>query len=332
MKSRWKTYLLYASLIILGVSLLFILTETVRAKNTGFETKTLWDWMELLIIPFVLAVGAFVLNRSERAIERENAEKRAELERELAKDHQQEEALQVYLDRMTELLLNENLRTTKKIEVRNVARIRTLTILGWLDPDRKMQVLRFLYEANLIKRSKTIVNLSDANFINAYLQDIILHNAELSHANFYCADLTNSDLSGANLSNANLAKVELPNARLSNACLDGASLAEAEVTGAFLEGVTLKGASCCKTYFCNSDLSNADLSNATMTDADLSGANLIGANLAGAYFAGANFTDAKVSPEQLAKADSLKGAILPDGTIHSKVDDDYTLGKLISRR
>ena len=64
MKPTWKKYLLYASLIIVGGGLILLLVETIRAKNTGFETKTLWDWMELLVIPFVLAGGAFYLNRS----------------------------------------------------------------------------------------------------------------------------------------------------------------------------------------------------------------------------------------------------------------------------
>lgn len=107
MKSTWKTYLLYASLVIVGGCLVFILVETVRAKNTGFETKTLWDWMELLIIPLVLAIGAFFLNRSERATERETTNKRAELEREIAKDRQQEAALQAYLDRMSDCCLRK---------------------------------------------------------------------------------------------------------------------------------------------------------------------------------------------------------------------------------
>jgi len=103
MKPRWKTCLLYPSLIIVGGGLIYILVETVKAKNTGFETKALWDWMELLIIPLVLAIGAFFLNQSER-----------ETERETAKDRQQEAALQAYIDNMSELLLKEKLRTTKK--------------------------------------------------------------------------------------------------------------------------------------------------------------------------------------------------------------------------
>ena len=66
MRFIWKEYLLYATVFIVGVILLFILEETIRFGNTGFETKTLWDWMELLVIPLVLALGAFVLNRSEK--------------------------------------------------------------------------------------------------------------------------------------------------------------------------------------------------------------------------------------------------------------------------
>src|SRR5215211_3895647 len=99
-KQRWKRLLGSMSVFIIGLGLLFILVETVKVNNTGFETKTLWEWMELLIIPLVLGIGAFYLNRSERAVERE-----------IAEDRQRETALQAYFDRMAELLLKENLRT-----------------------------------------------------------------------------------------------------------------------------------------------------------------------------------------------------------------------------
>src|SRR5688572_26778794 len=170
MNPRLKKYLLYAAVVIAGGSFLFILIETVRLKNTGFEPKTLWDWMELLIIPLILAMGAFYLNRSEREVERERVERRAkferqraeenaDLEREIATDRQQEAALQAYLDRMAELLLEKELRTTENEEVRNVARIRTLTVLRGLDATRKGLLLRFLYEAGLISKEKGVVSL-----------------------------------------------------------------------------------------------------------------------------------------------------------------------------
>ena len=97
MRTLKKNYRIASAILIFSV-LSFILIQTARARNTGFETKTLWDWLELLVIPVFLAGGAFYLNRSERAVERE-----------IATDRQQEVALQTYLDRMTDLLLGEKL-------------------------------------------------------------------------------------------------------------------------------------------------------------------------------------------------------------------------------
>src|SRR5690349_8662207 len=127
MNLGWQKYWRFGSVILLGGILVFILIETVRTQNTGFETKTLWDWMELLIIPLVLAIGAFYLERSERAMERQVADRRAKddrkiaenrtkVEREIATDRQQEKALQVYLDRMADLLLRDNLRVSEDEE------------------------------------------------------------------------------------------------------------------------------------------------------------------------------------------------------------------------
>ena len=123
------------------------------------HAKTLWDWLQLRIIPAVLAVAGSVINltisRGEQAAteqraksEQEAAEKRAETERQIAKeryeqdqqialDKQHEDLLQTYLDRMSELLLKEKLRSSEvDAEVRNVARVRTITIVTQLDVRR----------------------------------------------------------------------------------------------------------------------------------------------------------------------------------------------------
>jgi uncharacterized protein YjbI with pentapeptide repeats len=223
MNSRLKQYLLYASIIIVGGSLLFVLIETVRAKNTGFETKTLWDWMQLLVIPFVLAIGAFFLNRSERAVERE-----------IATDRQQEAALQAYLDRMADLLLRDKLRTTKKREVLDVARVRTLTLLTGLDGKRKGDVIKFLREAALISYKKPVIELWAADLSGAFLQGAYLKDADLHLANLQLSNLKLALLQSANLNHANLEGSNLSRAFLIDDNLEHANLRDSDLRGSYL--------------------------------------------------------------------------------------------------
>jgi hypothetical protein len=105
---------------------------------------TLWNWMNLLIIPVVLAIGGYLFTRSENRATRVAAEQRA-----------QDEALQAYLDQMGQLLLDKDspLRQSGEgDEVRTLARARTLTVLPRLDGNRKGTVVRFLYESGLIAK------------------------------------------------------------------------------------------------------------------------------------------------------------------------------------
>ena len=94
--------------------------------STGFGKKTLWDWLDLLIIPVALGLGALWVNRISQRNEQRRADRENQIEREIASERNQEAALQAYLDRMTDLLLKENLRKSQpEDEVRTVARTRT---------------------------------------------------------------------------------------------------------------------------------------------------------------------------------------------------------------
>ena len=75
--------------------------------RTGFGDKTLWDLLELLIVPLVL-VGIGLLFEMQQA---EREERRAEAERNLAEQRAQDEALQAYLDQMSSLVASSLRRT-----------------------------------------------------------------------------------------------------------------------------------------------------------------------------------------------------------------------------
>src|SRR6266566_1389790 len=99
-------------------------------KDSNFQRgKTLWDWLNLLgvlAIPAVVGLGAaWYTTQQGKVSDRENT------------DNQHETALQAYIDKMSELLLEKRLRESPpEAEVRTVARVRTITILSQLDARR----------------------------------------------------------------------------------------------------------------------------------------------------------------------------------------------------
>jgi len=251
MKSGWKTYLLYGCLIVFGGLFIFLTYETYKANNMGFETKTYWDWMELLIIPLFLAGGVFYLNWSERKTERE-----------IAKDRQQEGVLQSYLDQMSDLLLKDKLQTTKSREVSDLARIRTVTVLQILDGRRKRYVVQFLFEAQLIDRDRLKVVLFGSD-----LKDANLKGAMLRHTDLSGADLDGADLSWTSLTNSTLKKASLRRTNLEGANLEGASLVGADLERANLKDAILKNANLIGANITDEQLKTAaSIEGATMPD------------------------------------------------------------------
>src|SRR5258708_6754054 len=149
----------------------------------GLSKKTLWDWLQLLIIPFVLAIGGYLFNFTTSRSAQKNAQSRDQTERDIALDNQREEALQSYIDNMSELLLEKQLRESKEgDEVRTIARVRTLTVLPRLDGLRKRSILQFLYESGLIGKNKRVITLGGADLSGAELYGIDLRGADLSKA------------------------------------------------------------------------------------------------------------------------------------------------------
>lgn len=227
---------------------------TCPTKDVRIE-KTLWDWLDLLIVPIVLAVVSYVYNRTEKANDRRAADRRAFTERDIARDVRQDGILREYFDRMSQLLLDEErpLRKSQEAdEVRSVARTRTLSTLRELDGDRRGRVLQFLHESRLIQREMPIVDLNGADFMHAELVGANFRGANLARAYFY---------------KANLRTAYLENVYLERGYLEGANLKEAFLYKAFLYQADLKGV----------NLEGAQLKEANLKEADLKGANLEGA-------------------------------------------------------
>jgi uncharacterized protein YjbI with pentapeptide repeats len=306
-------------------------TSTTHGITTAAEQplmKTLWDWLQLLIVPLALAVVALVFQLANTRTERQIAKQHYEQDQQISLDKQHEDLLQAYLDRMSELLLKEKLRSSEvDAEARNVARVRTTTVLCQLDARRVSYIFAFLREAGLMltQTNGSVVSLSKAE----------LHGVNWSQAELNGANLSGANLDGANLSEAYLYKANLYKANLRLANLRLAKLAEANLSETILRGINLSGAWLRKANLSGADLSwaspteanvyanlsgadlsGADLSGADLSGADLSKANLSGADLSKANLSGADLSKAKVTEEQLKEVKSLQGAILPDGSKH----------------
>jgi uncharacterized protein YjbI with pentapeptide repeats len=308
--------------------------ESVSSKQDNQEIqprKTLWDWLQLFIVPLALAAIGLWFSAQQDAHQQEIEKKRAKSERHIEEQRAQDAALQAYLDQMSQLMLEGGLRGSEEgSEVRTLARARTRTVLGRLDSRRKGSVVQFLYEASLINKENPVVSfdavrlrgadlsnveeLHDANLSNAYLNDANLSGTSLNDANLIGAHLSGADLSWASLSSAQVSGADLSNANLSNAYLNEADLRGTHLMEANLSDATLRDAHMGD----GAELNDANLSNAELVDANLSGAYLIDANLSGANLSGANLSGATgVTEDQLEEqAKLLEGATMPDGSLH----------------
>jgi uncharacterized protein YjbI with pentapeptide repeats len=259
---------------------------------TGFSRKTLWDWLQLLIVPAILIGVTFVWSATQTRSDNKREDRRIFADRAAAEEARRDATLQAYLEEMSGLMLNKKLLTSKSSDaVRQVARTVTLTALHRLDGQRTVAVLHFLYEARLIDRRRAVVSLKGADFSlidadgeffsGADLDGAKLTGALLIHSNLDRASLSGAELIGAALVDSDLKRADLSEANFGGAKLMNAKLSYADLAGADLGATNLSGAELIQADLTGANLTDADLTNADLTGADLTGADLEEADLSG---------------------------------------------------
>jgi hypothetical protein len=277
---------------------------------TGLTTpkqRTFWDWLDLLIVPAVLAVGGYLLTRSENERTRQSAERqrdldqdiadqrteedrkiaqeRAESDRQIAEQRRQDDALQAYLDHIGVLLLDKDkpLRQSKQgDEVRTLARARTLTVLERLDGEGKGVVVRFLIESGLIQQQRvdqsqpTLDIPREASIVRLVRKFVPSQQEEPAQEepvnkqpiiSLSGASLSDTDLSAASLVGADLRGTDMRNTDLTDADLSGALMGNADLRGAHADFALI-----------SVELKEADLDEADLRDVKFPNANMIRTN------------------------------------------------------
>src|SRR3954447_19843647 len=115
--------------------------------------KTLWDWLQLLIVPAILVAVTFAWSATQTRSDNRREDRRLAADRTGAERVRQDKTPNDYIRQVSDLMLNKKLLSSRPDDsVRSVARTLTLTTLRRLDGARKGEVVRFLHEARLIAR------------------------------------------------------------------------------------------------------------------------------------------------------------------------------------
>ncbi|MGH2514144.1 MAG: hypothetical protein ACRDHP_00665, partial [Ktedonobacterales bacterium] len=142
---------------------------------TGFRGNTLWDWLQLLVLPIVLASGGVWLNVQQTRTNSAATTQQHQTDLQIAENQQQEAALEAYLAHMADLLLDKRLKeSVPGSGTREVARARTLTVVWRIGKYRKGILLKFLYEAGLISTGTPVIDLAEADLSHAHLRAVDL--------------------------------------------------------------------------------------------------------------------------------------------------------------
>ena len=295
--------------------------NSYKSEVDVIHYKTLWDWMELLIIPAILGFAAIYLNFQLKENELNFTREEHRRDENNNRDQFREKLFQDYLNNISDLLVKD-VNETESV-FRNLMIARTITTLKSLDTKRINAVFQFLRSCNLNYAEKNFISFEHADLAYGEFMECDMHSANLFRANFamanlYKAILASANLGSADLFNANLMQAYLMGANLRNANLMDANLIRADLSRADLTDAHLERASFVdnealtdNSGFVVIDLISADLQEAILirsklieTDckyANFKRARLDDADFSGAKLEGTDFTDAIISDKTVFK-------------------------------
>ncbi|MFN6274642.1 MAG: pentapeptide repeat-containing protein [Microcystis sp.] len=241
----------------LSIFLVIIISNWIsNFKWSGFQKKSFWDWLQLLIVPLMLAFGASYLNYASETRDKQIAEER-----------KQQELLKDYFSKMQTLIVETKkskdsqpkiVETKKSVETTKskdsqpnpdgapllpefipIAQALTLAVLDELDGKRKGKVISYLADSKLItanikdQKSKPVIDLRKAN-----LKEIVLEDVSLDGLSITGADMTEAKLTEVILTNSNLVSSKFINATLDTVDFSGSKLGNSNFYDADLKNIT----------------------------------------------------------------------------------------------
>ncbi len=253
----WIKGLLSGALISLSILLVIIISNWIsNFKWSGFQKKSFWDWLQLLIVPLMLAFGAFYLNYASETRDKQ-----------IAEEGKQQELLKDYFSKMQTLIVETKkskdsqpkiVETKKSVETTKskdsqpnpdgapllpefipIAQALTLAVLDELDGKRKGKVISYLADSKLItanikdQKSKPVIDLRKAN-----LKEIVLEDVSLDGLSITGADMTEAKLTEVILTNSNLVSSKFINATLDTVDFSGSKLGNSNFYDADLKNIT----------------------------------------------------------------------------------------------
>ena len=200
---------------------------------------TPWNWITVILLLVIIGAGFLWTGIGvNQGITQLSQEQRA-TQLSISQDQQRETILQNYINQISDLLAHDNLLKAQRSDpVRIAANAYTHEALPRLDPGRKAEAMRFIYQTKLVSNDSIILDLSSVDISHAQMANIDLRDTYLVGANMSGSDLHNAILSDASLVFTNLSHANLAHINLQGADMHNTNLAGTDLTGANLRDVT----------------------------------------------------------------------------------------------
>lgn len=326
--AHWKKACLVS---VFFVSFAGIIALGYQIKWMGFAGKTLWDWLEIAVVPIFIAGSVFffdfIQKRNDILSSQRELENQKELSREQFSRDQFDSFLSYFQDYGGRLRDGAGTHEAQVIKFKTRAMFRTMSafwigeVFDFLSQSSIVRVIPDIFDENEFKEVNIShaalrnVSMKDVRFFDCTAQQVVLSGGifrtvlfngtrisggNFSNASFRNVRFDNCDLTGLQCNSIVMASTDFLNCilvrgRFSNGIFQSCLLQGVTLDFANIDGAAIRNINLRKCSLISTDFSSVELLNGRFTECQFNQTNFENSKLSVAQFEACKFIDVDLS-------------------------------------
>lgn len=285
------------------------------------QSKTLWDWLQLLLVPIILILGGFWLNRSESRHSLEMQKSINDTNLSIEKERFEDGILNSYINDIAQMIINSDTAKLRTNRIMAVYKIKTLTTLNRLNSERRNYLIQFLVDSKMLNYWDFLSDFKNIHVSGIFFNDVSFDDfkfigSSISSSRFFSCSIqssksSHSDFTSSMFNDMKINIFDISSSKFIQSSLVKVIFSECKIKDSKFYGSKIQHSSLGNSTIESSDLSCSTISNTNFSDTKFYCCDFIRSSIKDSSFIDVDFWNVNFSNTELINV-TIENLISPE--------------------